>query len=84
MKRRLGLALAAGAFVAAMIPTTVAAGDPVAGCPSGADWGLIYPIHQPQAMDHNGDGWLCHLDLPSGQGGVFGRGFTFFDNVVPF
>jgi len=82
MKRRLVLALAACALIAATTATSVTAGSPVGGCPSGAEWQLIYPIHQPQAMDHNGDGWLCRLDLSSGQGGVFGLGFTFFDNVV--
>jgi hypothetical protein len=82
MRRRLVLALASGALAAAMVPAAALAGAPVGGCPTGADWHLIYPIHQPQAADQNGDGWLCRLDLPSGQGGVFGLGFTFFDNVV--
>jgi hypothetical protein len=82
MKRRLVLALAAGALAAAMLPAAASAGAPIGGCPTGAEWQLIYPIHQPQAADLNGDGWLCRLDLPSGQGGVLAGGFTFFDNVV--
>lgn len=83
MRRRFALALAAGALVAATLPGVAAAGDPVGGCPPGADWVLVLPIHQPQAMDHNGDGWLCRLNLPSGRGGVLAGGFTFFDDVVP-
>jgi hypothetical protein len=76
MKRRLTHALAAGALVAAMVPGAASAGPPIGGCPTGAWWRLILPVHQPQPADHNGDGWLCRLDL----GGGFG--FTFFDNVV--
>jgi len=83
MKRRLSLAFAAGALLVATVPVGASAAAPIGGCPSGADWRLIYPIHQPQAQDHNGDGWLCRLDLSSGQGGVLAGGFTFFDNVVP-
>jgi hypothetical protein len=49
---------------------------------AGRRWRLIYPIHQPQALDLNGDGWLCKLDLPSGIGGSLNGGFTFFDSVV--
>jgi hypothetical protein len=75
MKRRLTLALAAGALVAAMVPATASAGAPVGGCPTGAWWRIILPIHQPQAADQNGDQLLCRLDLPSGS-------FTFHDNVV--
>jgi hypothetical protein len=84
MKRRFALALAAGALVTAIVPGAVSAGDPIGGCPSGwgADWSLILPIHQPQAADHNGDGWLCRRDLPSDNGGPFGGGFTFRDNVL--
>jgi hypothetical protein len=36
---------------------------------------MILPIHQPQAADHNGDGWLCRMDLRDGS-------FTFHDNTV--
>ena len=83
MKRRVTLALAAGALVAVTVPGAASAEPPIGGCPTGAWWTRILPIHQPQPMDHNGDGWLCRLDLPSGRGGVLGGGFTFFDNVVP-
>ena len=82
MKRRLIVALAAGALAAAMVPGAVSAGAPIGGCPAGAEWRLVFPVHQPQAADKNGDGWLCRLDLNSGMGGVLGGGFTFFDNVV--
>ena len=75
MTGRVGSALAAGALLATVIPGSAAAGPPVGGCPAGGGWYLILPIHQPQAADHNGDAWLCRLDLRSG-------GFTFFDNVV--
>jgi len=77
VKRRLTLALAAGALVAAMVPATASAGAPVGGCPTGdgADWFLVLPIHQPQAADKNGDQWLCRRDLNPGF-------FTFHDNVV--
>ena len=77
MTRRLTLALAAGALVAAIVPGPVSAGAPVGGCPTGdgADWFLILPQHQPQAADKNGDGWLCRRDLNNGF-------FTFHDNVV--
>ena len=83
MIRRLMLSIAATSLAAAMLPALAVAGDPVGGCPTGADWFLVLPIHQPQAMDHNGDGWLCRLNLPSGQGGVLAGGFTFHDNDVP-
>ena len=81
MKRRLTQAMVAAAL-APTLPGAASAGAPVGGCPTGAEWHLIYPQHQPQAADHNGDGWLCTLNLNAEQGGVFGRGFTFFDNVV--
>lgn len=85
MKRRLTLALAAGALAAAMLPAAASAGAPVGGCPTGADWQLVYPTHQPQAADKNGDGWLCRLllDASAPQGGRIGGGFTFRDNNVP-
>jgi len=40
--------------VTAIVPAAVSAGDPIGGCPAGwgADWFLVYPIHQPQAADH--------------------------------
>lgn len=82
MKRRLVLSLAAGALAAAILPAAASASAPIGGCPTGAEWQLILPLHQPQAADKNGDGYLCRLDLNSGLGGVFGLGFTFFDNVV--
>ena len=83
MKRRLTLALAAGALAAAIAPGAASAGAPIGGCPAGAGWHLIYPMHQPQAADRNGDGWLCTYDFPADMGGIFGLGFTFFDNVIP-
>ena len=82
MKRRLILALSAGVLTASIVPGAVSAGAPIGGCPAGAEWQLVLPVHQPQAADKNGDGWLCRLDLNSGMGGVLGLGFTFFDNVV--
>jgi hypothetical protein len=84
MKRRFGLALVAGALAMVMVPGAVSAGDPIGGCPAGwgAGWSLILPIHQPQAADHNADGWLCTRDLVSDMGGPFGGGFTFRDNVL--
>ena len=82
MKRRLILALSAGVLTASIVPGAVSAGAPIGGCPAGAEWQLVFPVHQPQAADKNGDGWLCRLDLKSGMGGVLGLGFTFFDNVV--
>ena len=75
MKRRLTLSLATGALVAAMVPGAASAAPPVGGCPTGAWWRLVQPIHVPHPADHNGDGWLCRLDLPDG-------GFTGHDNVV--
>jgi hypothetical protein len=84
MKRRLILSVAAGALVAASVPAAASAGAAIGGCPTGADWQLVYPIHQPQAADKNGDGWLCRLLLnaPAPQGGRIGGDFTFFDNDV--
>jgi hypothetical protein len=84
MKRRLALALAAGALATAMVPGAASAGDPIGECPAGwgAGWFLILPIHQPQTADHNGDGWLCRRDLSSDNSGPFGGGFTFRDNVL--
>ncbi len=70
-------------LVLAASPGAASAGPPIGGCPTGSSWRLIFPQHQPQAADLNGDGWLCRMDLPSGTGGPFGLGFTFFDNVVP-
>ena len=75
MKRRLTLTLAAAALTAALVPASASAGAPVGGCPAGAWWRLILPVHQPQAADHNGDTFLCRLDLPNGS-------FTFRDNTV--
>ena len=75
MQRRLILTLATGALMAALVPVAASAGGPIGGCPEGAWWRPILPVHQPQAADHNGDGWLCRLDLPNGT-------FTFHDNVV--
>ena len=84
MTRRSTRALAAGALAATMLPAAASAAAPVGGCPAGADWQLVYPTHQPQAADNNGDGWLCRLllDAPAPQGGRIGGDFTFFDNVV--
>jgi hypothetical protein len=76
MKRRLTLVLAAGALVAAMVPGTASAGAPIGGCPSGGQWQLILPQHQPQPEDRNGDGWLCRADF------FVGPGFLAIDNVV--
>ena len=75
MRRPLTLAMTTGALVAAMMPGSASAAAPVGGCPTG-DWRIVLPIHQPQAMDHNGDTLLCRLDLNNGS-------FTFHDNVVP-
>jgi hypothetical protein len=58
-----------------MLPSAASAGAPVGGCPTGAAWYLVLPIHQPQAADKNGDRYLCRLDLAPGF-------FTFHDNVV--
>ena len=75
--RRIGTLAAASALLLTVLSAGgAAAGDPVAGCPTGAPWRLILPVHQPQAADHNGDEWLCRLDLPNG------KGFTFHDNTV--
>lgn len=52
------------------------AGDPIGGCPRGGAWVLVDPIHQPQAADHNGDGWLCRANF------FVGPGFLGIDNVV--
>ena len=84
MKRRLALTFAAAALAVSMIPGGAAAGDPIGGCPAGwgAGWVLVLPIHQPQAADHNGDGWLCRHDLNSDNSGRLGLGFTFRDNVL--
>jgi hypothetical protein len=77
MKRRLTLALVAGALVAALVPGAASAGDPIGGCPTGGEWELVYPQHQPQAADQNGDGWLCRA------GFFVGPGLLAIDNVVP-
>ena len=75
MKRRLTFALAAGALAAAMVPGGVSAGAPIGGCP-GPKWQLVYPMHQPQAADKNGDGWLCRANF------WVGPGILAIDNVV--
>lgn len=81
MKRRLTLALAAGALVVAMVPGAALAshgeGAPVGACPPGAAWSLVDPMHQPQAADHNRDGWLCRA------GFFVGPGFLAVDNSIP-
>ena len=76
MQRRLTLALATGAMAATMIPGAVTAGAPIGGCPTDASWVLVLPIHQPQAADKNGDGWLCRADF------WVGPGLLAVDNVV--
>ena len=76
MKRRLTLALAAGALVAATVPGAASAGAPIGRCPTGGEWQLVFPQHQPQAADQNGDGWLCRA------GFFVGPGFLAIDNVV--
>ena len=76
MKRRLILAVAAGALAAVMVPGAVSAGAPIGGCPAGGHWQLVLPQHQPQAADKNGDGWLCRADF------FVGPGLLAIDNVV--
>lgn len=76
MKRRLILAVAAGALAAVMVPGAVSAGAPEGGCPTGGHWVLITPQHQPQAADKNGDGMLCKADF------FVGPGLLAIDNVV--
>jgi hypothetical protein len=72
--RRLIIALAMAALVAAMAPGVASGSPPIGGCPTGdgAGWYLVLPIHQPQAADHNGDQYLCKRDLSNGT-------FTFRD-----
>ena len=82
MKRRVILALAAGALAVPIAPGAASAGAPIGGCPTGADWQLVYPVHQPSPADKNGDGYVCRLDLLPEVGGVLGIGFTRMDNVV--
>jgi hypothetical protein len=83
MRRRLIGFLASAALAAFMVPATVAAGAPIGGCPTGADWQIVLPIHQPQLADKNGDGYLCRLFINGELGGRLGGGFTFRDNNVP-
>ena len=74
--RRILLLAAAALLSVLWFAGPVAAGPPVGGCPTGTSWEPVFPQHQPQAADLNGDGWLCRLFVgPDGQ-------FTFFDNVV--
>jgi hypothetical protein len=74
--RQMIIRASAAALLASLVwAGGLAAGAPVGGCPSGASWRMILPIHQPQAADHNGDGWLCRMDLRDGS-------FTFHDNTV--
>lgn len=75
MHRKLSAAAAAAMLATMVFAGSVTAGPPVGGCPPGAWWRLIQPIHNPNPADLNGDGWLCRLDLPNG-------GFTGHDNVV--
>jgi hypothetical protein len=76
MKQRLTRALAAAAIVAAVMPGAASAGAPIGGCPAGGAWQLVFPQHQPQAADQNGDGWLCRA------GFFVGPGLLAIDNVV--
>jgi hypothetical protein len=76
MKRRLTLALAAAALVAVMVPGAASAESPIGGCPTGGQWQLVFPQHQPQPEDQNGDGWLCRARF------FVGPGLLFIDNVV--
>lgn len=76
MRRILSLAAAAALTATMLIAGTVAAAGPVGGCPSGGSWRLVFPIHQPQAADHNGDGWLCRADF------WVGPGLLAIDNVI--
>ena len=74
MRQMIRRVMGAAVLSSLVLAGNVAAGAPSGDCPAG-DWRLILPIHQPQAADHNGDGWLCRLDLRNGT-------FTFHDNVV--
>lgn len=81
MRKRLTLALVAGALAATMLPGAASAAPPAnvrehlpdGGCPTG--WVPGQPRHGSQALDWNGDTWLCMLVVPGG-------GFVFVDNVV--
>ena len=44
--------------VAATVPGIASAGSSDRRCPAGG-WRIVLPIHQPQAMDHNGDSLLA-------------------------
>jgi hypothetical protein len=94
MKKRLGLALIAGAIMTLLLfgvasaeqppwgPPEGAAGPPVGGCKAAAQWRLVQPSgpdHLSAAYDFNRDGWVCVRFLPAFDGSSM---FTFMDNVV--
>jgi hypothetical protein len=91
VKKRIGLALGAGALLASLSaggawaspqgPPPGASGPPVGGCPTGAGWGLVQPTpgHLSAEYDFNGDGWVCRYWLPALDGSSI---ITFMDNVV--
>ncbi|MEX0989134.1 MAG: hypothetical protein WD206_02415 [Actinomycetota bacterium] len=82
MKKRLGPALVAGAFMTLLLPGVASAappegakGPPMGRCPT--NWITADPQegHPAEAYDFNGDGFVCGLPLPGG-------GFALMDNVI--
>ena len=80
MKKRLMMALAVGALMAAMVPGVAAANEPVGDCP--ADFTLRTLANDDgTAPGYNGDGYSCLSPVRPRAGTV---GFkTGLDNVVP-
>lgn len=60
MRKRLTMALAAGAMMAAMVPGVASANDNRGCPPSNAGWRAFY-VYVGEFSDRNGDGTACFL-----------------------
>ena len=76
MRKRLTMAVLAGALMAAIAPGVALAGEPVGRCASAASGHLLVEFAPSPQVDRNGDGWTCYLKSASGVG-------MWVDNSIP-
>lgn len=61
MRKRLTMALAAGALVAAIVPGVTSGAEPIGQCPSA--FALVEDARSEGGLrNRNGDGWVCFVD----------------------